>query len=70
MLGRGKGIVLASGAGALGLRLGALTENAEEASGDEADMALMQSAVGLVWRALLLWLLILLLLGLAGLMAS
>ena len=70
VLGRGKGIVLASGAGALGLRLGALTENAEEASGDEADMALMQSAVGLVWRALLLWLLILLLLGLAGLMAS
>lgn len=70
----GLGIVLASGAGALGVRLGMpvveagqIADRAEIGVGDEADVDFMQSAVGLVWRALLLWLLLLLLLGLAGL---
>lgn len=70
----GLGIVLASGAGALGVRLGMplmeygeVAERAEIGTGDEADVDFMQSAVGLVWRALVLWLLLLLLLGLASL---
>ena len=70
----GIGIVLASGAGALGVRLSLpeldtdnLTGRAE--MGVEADVDAMQSAVGLVWRALVLWLLLLTLLGLAGLVA-
>lgn len=73
-LGSGIGIVLASGAGALGVRLGMpvveageVADRAEMGVGDEADVDFMQSAVGLVWRALLLWLLLLLLLGLASL---
>ena len=76
-LGSGIGIVLASGAGALGVRLGRprvetgeIADRAEMGAGDEADVDFMQSAVGLVWRALLLWLLLLLLLGLASLMGS
>jgi adenosylcobinamide-phosphate synthase len=76
-LGRGIGIVLASGAGALGVRLGMpvveageIADRAEMGTGDEADVDFMQSAVGLVWRALLLWLLLLLLLGLASLIGS
>jgi adenosylcobinamide-phosphate synthase len=35
--------------------------------GDPADVDFMQSAVGLVWRATVLWLLLLFLLGLASL---
>lgn len=71
------GIVLASGAGALGVRLGLpvlesgeLAGHAELGMGEEADVDFMQSAVGLVWRALVLWLLLLLLLGLASLVGS
>ncbi|MFZ2855135.1 MAG: CobD/CbiB family protein, partial [Rhodocyclaceae bacterium] len=69
----GLGVVLASGAGALGVRLGMpvveageVADRAEIGTGDEADVDFMQSAVGLVWRALVLWLLLLLLLGLAS----
>lgn len=69
------GVVLASGAGALGVNLrrpaveaGEIDERAE--LGDEAGVDFMQSAVGLVWRALLLWLLLLLLLELAHLMGG
>jgi len=76
-LGSGIGIVLASGAGALGVRLGMplveageIADRAEIGTGDEADVDFMQSAVGLVWRALLLWLLLLLLLGLASLIGA
>ncbi|MBK7327255.1 Cobalamin biosynthesis protein CobD [Candidatus Propionivibrio aalborgensis] len=72
-LGSGIGIVLASGAGALGVRLGMpvveageISDRAEIGTGDEADVDFMQSAVGLVWRALMLWLLLLLLLGFAS----
>lgn len=70
------GVVLASGAGALGVRLGMnivqegeLLERPEMGVGDEADADYMQSTVGLVWRALVFWLIALLLLGLAS-MAS
>lgn len=71
---RDLGIVLASGAGALGVQLGrpvaADVETAERAElgiGDIADVDFMQSAVGLVWRATVLWMLLLFLLGLASL---
>lgn len=70
------GIVLASGAGALGVRLGMpvgqldmSVERPELGIGDEADVDFMRSAVGLVWRALVFWLIMLLLLNLAS-MAS
>ena len=70
------GIVLASGAGALGVRLGMpvaqfdpAIERPELGTGDEADVDFMQSAVGLVWRALVFWLIMLLLLSLSS-MAS
>ena len=72
--GDGIGIVLASGAGALGVRLGMpvvengeIDDRSEMGTGAEADVDFMQSAVGLVWRALLLWLLLLFLLGFASL---
>jgi len=75
--GAGLGIVLASGAGALGVRLGMplveageIADRAELGTGDDADVDFMQSAVGLVWRALVLWLLLLLLLGLASLVGG
>jgi adenosylcobinamide-phosphate synthase len=68
-LNRGEGIILASGGGALGVRLGedlhregSLHYRPELGLGDEADAAFMQSTVGLVWRALVLWLLLMLLL--------
>jgi adenosylcobinamide-phosphate synthase len=67
------GILLSSGAGALGVRLGMpvptggdLGERPELGVGDEADPDLMQSTVGLVWRTLVVALLLLTLLGLAG----
>ena len=71
---RDLGIVLASGAGALGVQLGSsvvdeveVSDRAEFGLGDPADVDFMQSAVGLVWRATVLWMLLLLLLGLASL---
>lgn len=70
----GLGIVLAAGAGALGVQLGMpvvdsgeLTDRAELGLGEPADVDFMQSAVGLVWRATVLWMLLLFLLGLASL---
>jgi cobalamin biosynthesis protein CobD/CbiB len=67
------GVVLASGAGALGVRLGAslggpdaLEIRSELGMGDEADSELMTSAVGLIWRALVLWLFVLLLVTVAS----
>ena len=69
------GILLASGAGALGVRLGmpipqhGLPINRPElGTGDEADPDIMQSAVGLVWRSVVFWMLLLLLLTLANLL--
>lgn len=71
---RDLGIVLASGAGALGVQLGGVLIDEGEVSdraslglGDPADVDFMQSAVGLVWRATVLWMLLLFLLGLASL---
>ena len=73
------GILLSAGSGALGVRLGSLqtTPDAtladalmlgtstidEQVLGEEATARALQSTVGLVWRALLLWLLLLLLLS-------
>ncbi len=60
------GILLASGAGALGVCLGRpiqeiteVRERPELGLGDEADVEFMQSAIGLVWRSLVLYLLLL-----------
>ncbi|MDR0480887.1 MAG: CobD/CbiB family protein [Gallionellaceae bacterium] len=68
------GIVLAAGAGALGVRLGGaipqdghLFDRPELGAGDEADTDFMQSMVGLAWRALAFWMVLLLLLSLARL---
>lgn len=67
------GILIAAGAGALGVRLGLPIHEAEEiverpemGTGEEADLDFMQGAVGLIWRALVLCLLTLGLLGIAG----
>jgi adenosylcobinamide-phosphate synthase len=60
---RRHGVILASGAGALGVRLGAAVHQngtievrPELGLGDDADADYMQSAIGLIWRALVLWL--------------
>jgi adenosylcobinamide-phosphate synthase len=65
-------VILASGGGALGVRLGdALHEydgvelRAELGTGDEADVDHMQGAVGLIWRALVLWVFLVFLLTVA-----
>jgi cobalamin biosynthesis protein CobD/CbiB len=69
-----EGIVLTSGAGALGVRLGSTVVldsspvmRPEIGMEEEADADFMQSATGLVWRALVFWLVLLLLLTLARL---
>jgi adenosylcobinamide-phosphate synthase len=69
------GILLASGAGALGVRLGmpipqggVLEDRAELGIGDDADTEFMQSTIGLMWRAVAFWLILLLLLTLANLL--
>jgi len=76
-----RGIILAAGGGAMGVRLGTPLETAarvltpdaatvdlsdSEADvlpGEEPNVRSLQSTVGLVWRALLLWMLLLLLLS-------
>jgi adenosylcobinamide-phosphate synthase len=76
-----RGIILAAGGGAMGVRLGTPLENAarilpvdaaivdlsdsedEVLPGEEPNVRALQSTVGLVWRALLLWMLLLLLLS-------
>ena len=70
---RNLGIVLAAGAGAMGVRLGSpyvrdtvVIERPEMGLGDEADVSAMDSTVGLLWRALVLWMVIVLLLGMAS----
>ncbi len=68
-----EGILLASGAGALGVVIGGtITGPAGEPEfrpemgiGDPADSDVLPSAAGLVWRALLVWLAVLLVLTLA-----
>lgn len=68
-----QGIILASGAGALGVLLGDSLRDAggkyyrpELGVGEEADIDFLQSTVGLIWRTLVLWLLLLLLLEIAS----
>jgi len=72
---RDTGILLSSGAGALGVRLGMpiqqdglLLDRPELGTGDDADTGFMQSAVGLVWRSVVFWLILLLLLTLSNLL--
>ena len=66
------GIVLASGAGALGVKLGmplmeveGLQPRPELGLGDAADAPHLDSAVGLLWRALVLWVFVLIVVSLA-----
>lgn len=74
--GRAMGIVLASGAGALGVVLGGpLPTHAGEpdwrpelGTGDAVEPDVLPSAVGLVWRALVLWLAVILLVTIANLL--
>jgi adenosylcobinamide-phosphate synthase len=68
-----EGILLASGGGALGVRLGlpfqdgfGIEDRPEMGLGDDADADFMQSTVGLVWRTLVLCLLIVALIWIAG----
>lgn len=67
------GILLSSGAGALGIKLGqplpdetGLDTRPELGLGEDADIEHLQSAIGLVWRALVLCLLLLALLSVAS----
>jgi cobalamin biosynthesis protein CobD/CbiB len=67
------GIVLSAGAGAMGVRLGMpLTEveglqpRPELGLGEAADAPSLDSAVGLLWRALVLWVFVLVVLSLAA----
>jgi adenosylcobinamide-phosphate synthase len=73
----GSGILLASGAGALGVRLGmpvhdAIQEMGESGDrpelglGEDADPDFMQSTIGLVWRSLVLGLAVLALIWVSG----
>lgn len=69
---RTQGIVLASGAGALGVRLGGplptlagMDFRPELGEGHLADADTLQSAMSLLWRTLIVWLVLLLLLTLA-----
>lgn len=67
------GIVLATGAGAMGVRLGMPLQSAsgteevrvELGVGDTADGPLLDRTVGLLWRALVVWVFVLLLVSLA-----
>lgn len=71
--GRGaEGVVLASGAGALGVKLGGalreegmLNQRPELGIGDEVGTEDLRGAVGLIWRALVLWMCLLLIVSLA-----
>ncbi|MGQ0750795.1 MAG: CobD/CbiB family protein [Betaproteobacteria bacterium] len=64
-------IILSSGAGAIGVRLraGGLPDagelRPEVGTGEEADVDYMRSAVGLIWRALVLWMFLVLLVTVA-----
>jgi adenosylcobinamide-phosphate synthase len=69
---RNLGIVLAAGAGALGVKLGmplsefeGLYARSDLGLGETADAPLLDSAVGLLWRALVLWVFVLIVITLA-----
>lgn len=70
---RPHGIILAAAAGALGVVLGGVLHQGGGidyrpllGDGDEADTDYMQAAVGLIWRALVLWLFLVLLVTIAS----
>lgn len=67
------GVVLAAGAGALGVRLGmplsapeGVEVRPELGVGEVADAPFLDGVVGLVWRALVVWVFLLVLVALAG----
>jgi len=65
---QGDGIILASGAGALGVRLGGPDGSGsrpELGSGEEAALDRMPDAAGLIWKALVLWLFVILVVSVA-----
>ena len=69
---RSQGILLASAAGALGVKLGGVLHQdsgieyrPQLGDGDEVDVDSMDAAAGLIWRALVLWLFLVLLVTLA-----
>lgn len=69
---KAQGVILASGAGALGVRLGQPLEvdgqlkyRPDLGLGEEADADYLDSAVSMIWRAIALWLGVLLLLTIA-----
>ena len=70
---RNLGIVLAAGAGAMGVRLGMPISEAnglveprpELGMGESADVAFLDSTVGLLWRSLVVWVFLLGLLSVA-----
>lgn len=72
--GETSGILLATGGGALGVQLGGPLPGVDGdpdprpdlGVGDAVEAEILPSAVGLVWRALILWLLLVLLLSLAN----
>jgi cobalamin biosynthesis protein CobD/CbiB len=62
-----QGVLLAAGAGALGVKLGGvlhrqggIEDRPLLGDGDEADLDYMHSAIGLIWRALVLWMFLIL----------
>jgi cobalamin biosynthesis protein CobD/CbiB len=66
------GIVLAAGAGAMGVRLGmpvqeldGMATRPELGVGELADGPFLDSAVGLLWRALVVWVFVLIVIGVA-----
>jgi adenosylcobinamide-phosphate synthase len=71
--GRGaEGIVLASGAGALGVKLGGalreegmLNQRPDLGMGEDVDVEDLRGAAGLIWRALVLWLFLLFIVSIA-----
>ena len=70
---RSQGIILAAAAGALGVKLGGVLHQdggieyrPQLGDGDDADADYMQAAVGLIWRALVLWLFLILLATIAS----
>jgi cobalamin biosynthesis protein CobD/CbiB len=69
----GAGVVLAAGAGALGVRLGmplstidGVEVRPELGLGETADAPFLDGVVGLVWRALVVWVFLLVLLAIAS----
>jgi adenosylcobinamide-phosphate synthase len=70
-----EGVVLAAGAGAMGLRLGMPVQEVEGMQprpelgvGEPADGPFLDSTVGLVWRALVVWIFVLLVVTVARLL--